>query len=459
VHSLLVVRHGYVVAEANVYPFTEDTPQPIHSITKSIVATLVGIALDEGYIESLNQPVLSFFPKLKGLEPKKRAITIRHLLTMTSGLDWPEHERPYSAPDNVVSRMKAAEDPVRFVLERPTSANPGKEFNYNSGTWHVLMAILARATGMDPYMFAKEHLFSPLGISRVSWERDGSGLPWGGGGIRMRPRDLAKIGLLYLQRGFWEGKQVVSANWVDQATRAHVNTDEDYGYGYGWWVYPPKSSIPRPIQRVFWASGGTSDRLYVIPALDMALVLTGALDYQESQKVMDILLDMISSVKGVYGISPAPSGAARLRALIATLEHPPQVDQPQAQEVFSSLPALAYEISGRNYILEANSYLRSFTLKFGQSSAYMTLVFNDGWVMPLSINLDGVRRYRELMSPYSHVVLTGFWESGSVFVAEYEQAEAGLRLRLRLEFEGNLVHCTITDLLSGYSERVTGTAR
>jgi len=459
VHTLLVIRHGYLVAEANVYPFTEDTPQSIHSITKSIVATLVGIAIDKGYIESVDEPVLSFFPELEDLEREKRAITIRHLLTMTSGLDWPEHETPYGDPENIQNKMLTSEDPIRFVLERPMVASPGKVFNYNSGTWQVLVAILARATGMDPYQFAKEHLFTPLGISRVAWERDNTGLPLGGSGIRMRPRDLAKIGLLYLQRGAWEGKQVVSAKWVDQATRAHVNTDMDCGYGYGWWVYPPKSLFPRPIPRIFWAAGGTGDRLFLVPKSDMIIVQTGALDAQEAKKIVDIHLTLATAVEADYPLLPAPSGQARLRALISKLEHPPQVDQLQPPQVFSDLPPLAHEISGRNYVLESNSYFRSFTFRFNPDSAYLTLITRDGLVLSLPINLDGVMRFQEFLTPYFHVGLTGAWEDGNVFVAEYEQAEADLRLRLRLEFEDNLVHCTITDLTSDYSEKVTGKAR
>lgn len=450
-HTVLVIRHGYLVTEVNVYPFSERTRQPIYSITKSIVAALVGMAIDAGYIESVDVPVVNFFPELTALGAGKEGITIHHLLTMTSGLDWPEEKRPGTSPSDVLSEMYDSDDPVRFVLERPLVAPPGEVFNYNSGTWQVLMAILARATGEDPYRFARERLFAPLGITSVSWARDKTGLPIAGNGIQMLPRDLAKVGFLYLQRGRWEEKRLLSARWVDQATRAHVETDAGWGYGYGWWVEPG-----RP--RMFWGAGGTSDGLYVLPGLEMVVVLTGALSPRQASKIGDILWTVISATEGDQEGSSQEAGASRLRALIETLEHPPEVDQPQSREVYADLPPIAFEASGRTYVLEPNSFVRSFVFYFDQDRASMTLTFVDGTVLPLSINLDGVRRYRAL-GPYSHVVLTGLWVKDNVLVVKFEHAEANFRLRMQLEFSGDLVRCHLTDLLRDYSEEVTGRAR
>src|SRR5262249_7517747 len=232
VHAVLVVRHGTLVFEhyfsgsdeawgrplGNV-AFGPDVRHDERSATKSIVALLLGIAIDRGLIKSIDEPVLSFFPEYADLRtPDKDRITLRHLITMSGGLEWHELDIPYTSAANSEIRMELAGDPYRFALEQPVVGPPGGVWKYNSGATELVAAVLKKAAGKPVDDFARELLFAPLGITDVEWPRYTNGNAIAGGALRLRPRDLAKFGQLVLQRGVWEGTQVVAASWIDAAT-------------------------------------------------------------------------------------------------------------------------------------------------------------------------------------------------------------------------------------------------
>src|SRR5215510_97743 len=229
VHAMLVVRHGKLVFEHYLSGSDEAWGSPIgnvafgpevrhdlRSVTKSVIALLLGIAIDRGLIKDVDPPVLSFFPEYADLRtPEKDRITLRHLVTMSAGLEWHELDIPYSNAANSYIRMDAASDPYRFTLQQAVVAPPGEIWNYNSGGTEVIAAVLRKAAGKPVDDFAREKLFGPLGITDVEWPRYANGNAIAGGALRLRPRDLAKIGQLVLQRGEWAGTQVVSASWID----------------------------------------------------------------------------------------------------------------------------------------------------------------------------------------------------------------------------------------------------
>ncbi len=171
IHSVLIVRNGYMVLEAYFDPYDQDTSHVVHSVTKSITSALVGISIREGYIDGVNQPVLKHFPgrTVSNLDPAKQAMTLEHLLNMTSGLSWPEVSSPYVSLSNPVRQMLRSQDFVQFVLDRPMNEEPGTSFNYNTGASHLLSAIIQETTGINTLSFAQKHLFTPLGISDVFW--------------------------------------------------------------------------------------------------------------------------------------------------------------------------------------------------------------------------------------------------------------------------------------------------
>jgi CubicO group peptidase (beta-lactamase class C family) len=273
-HSVLVIRNGYIVSETYFPPYRQDTTHELYSCTKSFISTLIGIALDKGSIDRVDHHMVDFFPgrTFSNLDPQKEAMTLEDVLTMRSGLDWQEGDPAYAA-------MYRSPDWVKYVLDKPMAASPGSRFNYCSGCSHLLSAVLQQATGMNTRDFAGQYLFKPLGISNVKWETDSSGIPIGGWGLQLTPRDMAKLGYLYLRGGQWEGRQIVSSNWVDTATQKHTNTDSDLGYGYQWWTYPSLAA--------YTALGRYGQTIFVVPAEDLVIVTTAQMeDHTEIFKII-----------------------------------------------------------------------------------------------------------------------------------------------------------------------------
>jgi CubicO group peptidase (beta-lactamase class C family) len=264
-HSLLIIRHGQLVSENYFGSYDANTRHQLFSVTKSFIATLIGMALDKGYITDTDQRVLDFFPQrtFDNLSARKTEMTLDDLLTMRSGLDWEEGDPAYR-------EMYTSADWLKVVMDKPMVAEPGRVFNYCSGCSHVLSAILQEATKTNPRDFADQFLFKPLGITDYRWDVDADGTPIGGWGLQLTPRDMAKLGYLYLHHGQWDGQQIVSAEWVENATRLHTSTDNQLGYGYQWWNYPP--------QGIYLALGRDGQTIAVIPELDLIVVTTAEIN-------------------------------------------------------------------------------------------------------------------------------------------------------------------------------------
>ena len=286
VHSVIVIRHGYIVLEEYWGWYEQDRRHALASVTKSFTSALIGIAMKEGYIESLDQKMVDFFPErtIQNLDSRKEAITLEDMLTMTDGLDWPELEIPYDDDRNIAYQMAYEADPVQFVLDRPMADEPGTVLNYNTGTSHLLSAILFRTTGEDTLDFAIEHLFEPLGIGPVVlWTADAQGLHFGGFGLNLAPRDMAKFGLLYLQNGIWDGEQIVPADYVAASGESHFYFEPETGYGYQWWTAPELG--------FYFALGVGGQLISVFPEFDMVVVITAELDLES---MTDHIYELIS---------------------------------------------------------------------------------------------------------------------------------------------------------------------
>jgi CubicO group peptidase (beta-lactamase class C family) len=264
-HSLLVIRNGYIVSETYFGSTTPETRREIYSVTKSFIATLVGIAIDKGLISGVERPVVEFFPdrSFANLDAAKQAMTLEHVLTMTTGLDWTEGDPAYR-------QIYGSRDWVQSMLDEPMRSPPGSPFNYCSGCSHLLSAIIQRQTGMNTRDFAQRELFGPLGITGAAWDTDTTGIPIGGWGLKLTPREMAKLGYLYLNGGMWDGRQIVSSEWIETATRKHTATDSELGYGYQWWTYPRWGA--------YAALGRYGQTIFVVPDLDLIVVTTAALD-------------------------------------------------------------------------------------------------------------------------------------------------------------------------------------
>jgi len=277
IDSVVVVRNGYIVLEE--YPildYNQDTRHILYSATKSVTSSLIGIAIQEGFIDSVNHKVMDLYPErtVANLDARKQRMTLEHLLTMTTGLEWDEWTYPYmDSQGNADSRntyiqMIYSGDSIQFVLDRPMVHEPGTIWVYNSGASHLLAAIIRQITGYSTLNFAQEFLFGPLGISEVEWGQDPQGLYFGGHGLYLRPRDMAKFGYLYLNNGMWDDEQIVPAEWVEKSTET-LFMREEYGYGYQWWTQPSSG--------IYFASGLYGQKIIVVPDYDIVVVFTATI--------------------------------------------------------------------------------------------------------------------------------------------------------------------------------------
>lgn len=228
--------------------FDEDMLHDLRSISKSITALLLGIALGEEFDDALSRPIIDYFPELSSqIAPGVENITLQQVLTMSTGLEWNEMDVPYSSDDNDENRLYYVRDPVQQVLTKSLRDEPGKHWYYNGGTTMVLAALVAELSGKQFLEFAHDALFHPLGTKPANVEWRGLGiwqrnLPSAASGLRLRARDLAKIGALMLHRGQWRGRQIVPPGWIRASSLRHMeqtyrkwSMDGVYGYSYQWW--------------------------------------------------------------------------------------------------------------------------------------------------------------------------------------------------------------------------------
>lgn len=289
VHAVLVARDGKLVFEryfkgadevpgriygrrAETVAFDADTLHDMKSVSKSVASLAVGIAIDRGLIRSVDEPIFSFFPELSdSRSPEKDRIRLAHVLTMSMGLKWVEATPATGDDDNDETRMHMAWDPCRYVLGLPVTAAAGHEFFYNTGALALVSAIIRKATGRPLDEFARANLFEPLGITSTAWCRY-RGDTDAGGGLRLRPRDMAKIGQLVLAGGRWNDRQIVSKAWIDASTAEKITVTDDRSYGYLWWRGQARFND----RRINWigALGRGGQSIRIVPELDLVVAVT-----------------------------------------------------------------------------------------------------------------------------------------------------------------------------------------
>ncbi|MBN1827247.1 MAG: serine hydrolase [Candidatus Eisenbacteria bacterium] len=266
VHSILVIRDGRLAAEDYFYGYDREKLHSVQSVTKSVTALLIGAAADRGRIAGPDEPVLSFFEKFAGpIGEGWEKVRLRHILTMSAGLRWDESS---------LAAFRESDDMYSVPLSRPVAGEPGSLWAYDSQNMALLATVIRRATGVPADRFAAEVLFAPLGIERWDWSEMKRGEdPRCDGTLRLRPRDMGKIGRLVLDGGVWRDGRVLSKEWIDEATGRRVSTGAEEDYGYLWWI--ADRTIGDHTLRVVFANGWGSQFIFVIPDLRMVVVTTG----------------------------------------------------------------------------------------------------------------------------------------------------------------------------------------
>jgi CubicO group peptidase (beta-lactamase class C family) len=299
-------EYNYFSVEFHPYYKRRDL-HTLQSVSKTVTSITIGIAIGrKEFPADLDTPILKYFDeyKIANVDDRKRRITVRNLLTMSAGLEWNE-DLPYNDPKNSADVMEATRDWVKYVIDQPTAAEPGKLFVYSSGATELLAYIFKRTTGKNVDEYAAQYLFKPSGI-RYYWKHTPTGLPDTEGGLYLSSSDLAKIGFLFLHNGAWKGKQIVPREWVKASVTPSIAVEDEgqkWKYGFQWWLQPYAQSP----ERLAWAARGFGGQnLYVVPEYELIAAFTGwsILPATEGQK-HDRLERLLAALDKQYRCVPA----------------------------------------------------------------------------------------------------------------------------------------------------------
>ena len=418
IHSLMIIRNDSVILDAYFYPYDGTIYHDLASVTKSVMSTLIGIAADQGKL-SLDDPMVSFFPgrDIANRDERKEAITVRHLVSMSSGLACGGgNDEP------TLENMRASEDWVQFALDRKVVNDPGAIFTYCGLGMHLLSAILQQATEMTAFDFARENLFGPLGIRDVYWPADPQGVTHGWGDLCLHPQDMARLGSLFLHQGQWEGRQIVSSEWVESALQGYMKgTGRIEDYGYGWWIGQPGN------EPEFLAAGRGGQKIKVYPNRNLILVMTGGgFEYSEIQPYV---LAAMGDLSGAT-LPANPAGVASLNTALVAIARGPE------PEPVPLLPATARAISGQTFVFESNPILLSLRLDFDDSAEaiFQLEVANEPGQRVVGVGLDGVYRSSHAGRP---IIARGSWADAQTFVIDYNEGPGLATYTFRLHFDGD----------------------
>jgi len=408
IHSVLVVRHGYLVTEVYFPPYTREIKHPLHSITKSVTSAMTGMAIQDNWIKSVQQNVLEYFPEIakETKDTYLKDVTLEHLLTMSAGFN------TTTLPD--FTNKDASFDAAKYILTNSNVLDkPGETFFYDSGLPHVMSAIIQKTSGLTLEEYAQQNLFEPLGITDFSWEADPQGITTGNNGLTLRPQDMAKLGYLYLHNGQWQGKQIVPAKWVQASTTKHMETKgkmnaaEDDGYGYYWWI----DSFGG-----YSAHGFGGQYIFVLPKLDMVVVFTGGLsdpNFPAPHQLVKTFLLPAAQSAGPLAANPQMDG--QLTTEINNIQN--------AEKPAMPLPEIAKQISGKTYRLVGIPPVGwpteiTFTFSGGDTYSTSTLMAN-GETLTVTGGLKNVF-YMNKLGPEGKALMPfrGYWQDERTFIEE-----------------------------------------
>ena len=416
IHSLMLRRHGKVVAQGWWAPYDADALHMLYSLSKSFTSTAIGMAVDEGLI-SLDDPVISFFPDDAPDEPGAylNSMRIRDLLRMNTG-----HQ---TEPNR---RTIQGESWAKVFLAHEVPFKPGTHFVYNSMATYMLSAIIHKVSGETLLDYLTPRLFEPLGIENPTWESDPEGINTGGWGLSIKTEDISKFGQLYLQKGVWEGKQLVSENWVEEATKlqssngSNPNSDWDQGYGYQFW---------RCRHQLYRGDGAFGQYCIVMPEQDAVLAITSGTG--DMQKVMDLAWEHLLPAMKEGALPADEEGAKLLEEKLSNLAISPAEGEERSSNTSSSF--------SRKYdIISGDSDITSVSFDF-ESSPHVIKIFSEGETLSLKPGYKsweaGNLKYPGLIS--DRVMLSGAWLSPDTYQLKMVYYETPYMADYRISFSGD----------------------
>ncbi len=444
-HSLMIVRHGHVIAEGWWDPYRPDLPHTMYSLSKSFTATAIGFAAAEGNL-TVEDKVVSFFPEDRPptVSPHLAAMRVKDLLTMSTG-----HEKDTLAP--LLEEKECCW--ARKFLSLPVAHAPGTRFVYNTGATYMLSAMLRKVTGKSLLEYLTPRLFAPLGIEGADWETDPDGIATGGFGLRIKTEDIARFGQLYLQGGKWNGTQLLPARWIGEATAAQVSnasatrpdpqSDWQQGYGYQFW---------RCRHNAYRGDGAMGQYCLVMPDQDAVVAITA--ETHDMQAIMDRVWEELLPHMGRVALPPDPPANRALRQKLATLTALP------AKTAAAS--PLAAALSGKEFaIAENNLGVRAVSFTFGRNTCTFTLRDEagshglvcglDGWVKGETLMPGDPPKLVQLKNPAdgrkTKVAGFGTWTDPDTFLMTWDFYETPhsdavtchfTRDTVRLEFKNSI---------------------
>jgi len=431
IHSLLVIKNGHTVVDAYFYPFKKEYVHDMASVTKSVTALLIGIAIDKGFIKSKNEGILQYFPEYQTNNDTLKMLRIKDLLNMSSGLQcsWDDGE-------NELNQMQHSTDWVKYMFSLPFETVPGEKFSYCSGNFYLLAEILQKASKMTCHAFAKKYLFAPLGFGETYWQANAKGVNHGWGDLHISTHDMAKIGYLVLNDGVWNGKQVISKGWLDKI-KPQYKIQKTESYGYGWWL---DSENPDEIQAI----GRGGQRLFIFKKRKMVIATTGG--GFESGDIDNLAIESIESFDNK---SNQQSG---LGQMLLDIQKPP-VDN----SVIDSKIRFSKAWLNSEYFF-ADNELGFASLKFELTGGkyFFIIRLKDGSKEEHGIGMGNgyeMSKEREFGLP---VAVKGFWANDSTLVVDYNELCRIQDNKLTVAFSGKALTLTVTESTKNINQTLVG---
>ncbi|MCK5601279.1 serine hydrolase, partial [Candidatus Pacearchaeota archaeon] len=455
IESITIVRNGYIVADIYLNPlFPKDAKHIIHSCTKSIMSALIGIAIEEGYIENVDVSVLNIFndKNTEIIDERIKILTVKDLLTMQTGL---HSQDSYLYQWRGLFEMQNTDDWIEYILNLPMEVAPGTRFDYSNTASFLLSAIITETTGMNTLSFAQKHLFNPLGIEDDKWERSPRGVYIGWARMWLKPHDMAKIGLLYLQKGKWNNEQIVPAQWIKESLIAHSSPKKyryvyneknkvDYiasgglwmftnllrpfadGYGYQWWL--DKTGM-------YSAVGAGGQYIIIMPKENLVVVFTSKLSGVETFLPAKMLKKYI--LPAIISNETIPTNKTAQNKLALLSDPPISISEPKP---VPELPATALKISREFYSLDPNPWkYDNFRLVFDRDKNYaeFSYTIKEDDVVNYKIGLDNVFQLTE--SNGDTYAAAGSWTSPNTLEIDYEQIGYSTKGKWILTFDDDRI--------------------